>query len=359
MSIRQLWQTIMNYGDFDRMPVIHWGGWDETRARWISEGMPENVDDHTYFQATPHCAWISGSDKAVHLYPPFEEEVLEDTKEYRIYKDECGVTKKEWKHKSSPPHCIDFTLKTGNDWSEFKKRLQPCPERIPPDLAERIERAQNSGLPLALHTGSMMGWIRDWMGVENMSYLMYDDPEVYSDMMSTLSYLVCWYIDQVAPKMRTKLDMGFGWEDICGKSGPLVSPAIFKKHVAPGYRKIRNKLEEYGTKLLAVDCDGFIEPLLSDWLDAGVNVQCPVEIGTWNADPMALRKKYGKELRIIGGFNKLVLEKGPEAIDVEIERRLPLMKEGGFVVMPDHLITPDTSLANYKYYLNRIRELRF
>ncbi len=66
----------------------------------------------------------------------------------------------------------------------------------------------------------------------------------------------------------------------------------------------------------------------------------PVEIGTWYADPMALRKRYGKELKIIGDYNKLVLEKGPEAIDTEIKRRLPLMKEGGFVLMPDHLVTP-------------------
>jgi hypothetical protein len=35
------------------------------------------------------------------------------------------------------------------------------------------------------------------------------------------------------------------------------------------------------------------------------------------------------------------------------------MKQGGFVMMPDHLITPDTPLANYRYYLKRIREMRF
>ena len=73
---------------------------------------------------------------------------------------------------------------------------------------------------------------------------------------------------------------------------------------------------------------------------------------------MEYRKKCGKELRIIGGLNKLELEKGPAAIDAEIQRRIPLMKDGGFVVMPDHLITPGTSLDSYKYYLDKIRHLR-
>jgi len=153
--------------------------------------------------------------------------------------------------------------------------------------------------------------------------------------------------------------MAHGWEDICGKSGPLVGPEIFKSYVAPGYRKIREKLEVYGVGILSIDSDGDVAPLVGPWMECGVNGQFPIEIGTWNADPMEFRKKYGKELRIIGGFNKLVLEKGPAETDAEIEKRLPLMKEGGFVLMPDHLITPGTSLANYKYYLERIRTLRF
>ena len=40
-------------------------------------------------------------------------------------------------------------------------------------------------------------------------------------------------------------------------------------------------------------------------------------------------------------------------------RRRPLMKEGGYVMLTDHLVTPGASLANYKYYLDRVRALRF
>ncbi len=204
----------------------------------------------------------------------------------------------------------------------------------------------------------MMGWIRNWMGVVNMSYLMYDSPEVYADMVETLSDLVCWGIDTVVPRMKSKPDLGFGWEDICGKAGPLVSPMVFEKCVARGYRKIRRKLEDYGITLLGIDTDGDIAHLIGPWFDAGVNVQFPVEIGTWGADPMAYRRRFGRELRIVGGFNKLVLEHGRAAIDAEIDRRLPLMREGGFVMMPDHLITPGVPLDDYKYYLDRVRTLR-
>jgi uroporphyrinogen-III decarboxylase len=84
----------------------------------------------------------------------------------------------------------------------------------------------------------------------------------------------------------------------------------------------------------------------------------PLEIGTWLADPLAFRRRYGKELRIVGGIDKRELEKGPRAIDREIERRMPLVRDGGYVPMPDHYITPQTSLDDFRYYLEKIRGIR-
>ncbi|MBN1671670.1 MAG: hypothetical protein JXR37_11580 [Kiritimatiellae bacterium] len=337
------------------MPVIHWKGWQETYYRWHEEGLPREANEHRFFGTVPYWTTVG---VGLGLRPAFEPKVLEDAAEYRIVQDDCGVIKKDWKYKSCIPHHFDWAFKTAADWPEFKRRLQPDPGRSPEDIDERIRRAEESGLPIALSTASLMGWLRNWMGVENFCYLMYDSPETFADVVQTIADLVCWGIDHVMPKMNTIPDLGFGWEDICGKSGPLVSPEIFRKHVAPGYRKIRAKLDAYGIPLYGIDTDGFIEPLLKDWLEAGVNLQFPVEIGTWQADPHALRKKYGKDLRIVGGYNKLALEKGRAAIDAELERRVPLMKEGGFVVMPDHLITPGVALSDYQYYLGRVRALR-
>jgi uroporphyrinogen-III decarboxylase len=356
MNTRDLWLNIMNYGVFDRMPVLHWASWPETRARWEHEGMPAGIDERAYFSADPHLYFVNIN---LGLYPAFDEKTFEETSEYRIFRDAEGVIQKEQKGHSSIPHYIDYTLKTPSDWEIYKKRLQPDSGRIPADLNEQIRKAQASGQPVTIGTGSLMGWIRNWMGVENMCFLMYDHPSVYADMVNTIADLTCWGIGQIMSRMQTIPDMAFGWEDICGKSGPLVSPSLFKEYVATGYTKIRQKLDSYGIHLLGIDCDGDISQLAGHWFDAGVNVFFPIEIGSWNADPMNYRKQYGRDFRIIGGFNKLELEKGPAAIDAEIDRRQSLMRDGGFILMPDHTITPGTSLQDYKYYLGRVRSLRF
>ena len=174
MTNRELFQQIMNYGQFDRMPVIHWRGWDETHERWFQEGYPKDCNAHEYFDAAPQ--WTSFGAN-LDLFPVFEEKTIEETDEYRIFSDKAGVICQDWKNKSCIPHYIDFTLKEAKHWLRFKQRLQPDQARIPDDIEQRIDRASKSGLPIAVNVASMMGWIRNWMGVENMSYLMYDDPK--------------------------------------------------------------------------------------------------------------------------------------------------------------------------------------
>jgi len=355
-TYRDVFNEIMFYGTFDHMPVVHWTQWDETLERWHAEGLPRDADLRAYFNATPHWAGIGAH---LELLPGFPEEVLEETEEYRIFRGTDGVVCQDWKHRSCIPHYIDFTLKTAADWDEYKRRLQPDPARLPANLDARIAEVEASGLPIAVGTASLMGWVRNWMGVENMSYLMYDDRDVYADMVNTLAELTCWSLDQILPRMTEKPVMGFGWEDICGRSGPLVSPAIFVECVAPGYAKIRRKLEEYGIALYGIDSDGDVEQLIGHWLDAGVNVQFPIEVGTWGGDALRYRRQYGKELRIIGSFDKLTLERDRPTVEAEIARLLPLMREGGFLMMPDHLITPGVALDDYVWYLERVRQLRW
>ncbi len=354
MAYRDLFNRIMHYEDFTRMPVLHWGGWPETITRWEKEGLPSGNEQCAYLDADP---LPPGLPVNLDLFPPFEPLVYEETDDYVVMQQADGVTAKLWKHKSSIPRYLDYKLKDRASWEEYKRRLLPSPERIAPDFIEVAERYRASGWPLHVFCGSLIGYIRNWMGVEGLAYLIADDPLLLCEMVDHYTDMVCWVLDQVLPHVQ--VDLGWGWEDICFRSGPLVSPDTFKQAAVPGYRKISEKLRSYGCDLYLVDCDGKIDDLVPLWLEGGVNIMFPVEIGVWHADPAVWRKQYGKELRFIGAFDKLVLERDFAAIDAELERRKPLMAEGGFIPLPDHLITPDTPLDNLRYYLDRLRELRF
>ena len=292
MDDRERFVALMHYQDYDRMPIVHWDVWSETHERWVDEGLPEDADIWDFLDAVPRWNFVGGG--ILEPYPPFDEVVYEETEAYRIYLGPDGVIQKKWKDRTGIPQFIDFALKKASDWPAFKERFLPNPGRITDELDAEIAEAEHSSAPIAITLASMMGWIRNWMGVENMAYLMHDEPDVYADMVDTLAELTCWSIDQVLPRMKTKPVLGVGWEDICFRSGPLINPKFFERYVAPGYEKMGQKLGTHGIDLRAIDCDGLIEPLLRPWLDAGVNVHYPVEVGVWDADPIALRKKFGR-----------------------------------------------------------------
>lgn len=376
MDERTLFRNIMNYGEFHRMPVWHTGEWVETADEWQSQGLSKDADRHEFF-GTVGFPWTvpthldrrkigskdAGFIKGVGLrpynmlYPLFTQEIFEETEEYQIFRQEDGVIVKKWKYRSSLPQFMKYTFTDSSGWEEYQCRLQLNPNRIPEDMAEILAQMAGYDGPIRVRTGSLVGVIRNWMGVENFAYLQHDDQDLIGEIVNTISDLICWELDQILPLI--KVDLGWFWEDICGKDGPLVSPKVFEKHVVPGYHRVSSKLEEYGVKLLAVDSDGVLDCLIPGWLEGGVNILYPIEIGTWHTDPIILRRHFGRELRFIGAIDKLEIARGKKAIDAEIERRLPLMQEGGYIPTPDHFVVPGTKLEDYCYYLEKIRSLRF
>jgi uroporphyrinogen decarboxylase len=74
-------------------------------------------------------------------------------------------------------------------------------------------------------------------------------------------------------------------------------------------------------------------------------------------DVAVLRKKYGRELLMHGGVDKTALACGPQAIDAELEKCVPVALEGGYIPTVDHSLPPDISYANFQYYWRRKKEM--
>ncbi len=60
-----------------------------------------------------------------------------------------------------------------------------------------------------------------------------------------------------------------------------------------------------------------------------------------------------------GGLEKLNVRKGRDAIDEMLESTIPFMKEtgGGWSVCLDHRVLESTELADFQYYVDRVREM--
>jgi len=195
----------------------------------------------------------------------------------------------------------------------------------------------------------MIGKVRDVLTFEGLAYAQYDYPGMVEDMVETCCVLVEDAIDQLLPVID--FDYATGWEDICFKSGPIVSVPFFRDIVMPRYKRISKKLHAHGIDLWYTDCDGDVRPILPYLMEGGINCLFPFEVNGC-AHPGTLFDQYGKDLKIMGGVDKIALGHGPEAIKKYLESLSPYVERGGFIPFCDHRCPPNVTPDDYIYYLD-------
>jgi uroporphyrinogen decarboxylase len=357
MNARERFDATMHYRPRDRSPIMDFGFWSETLVIWEQQGLPRDVNSDAFFGMDPQ--WIVAPVN-VHLCPAFEHVVLEDHGETQRVRDAEGVTKEQGKFLGSIPRHLDHTLKDRASWErEFRWRLNgTSPERYPRNWLDRVARYNDPArdYPLGISAGSLYGWLRNWMGLEAISMLVYDDLALFEEMVATVAECI---IAAITPALRAGIAFQYAlmWEDMCYRAGPLLSPKLFHAVLVPQYRRITSLLREHGVDVVIIDCDGDISKLVPLWLAAGVNTMFPVEIGAWGADPLRYRREYGRDLLMVGGVGKRILAGSREGITREVERLTPLVEEGGYIPTPDHRVPPDVPLDNYLYYLNEAKRV--
>jgi uroporphyrinogen decarboxylase len=168
-----------------------------------------------------------------------------------------------------------------------------------------------------------------------------------------------WMAYQMAKKVfdsGVTLEWVWIWEDMCFNKGPMVSPEFVKQVMVPRYRKVVDLLRENGVDTLILDCDGNIEELLPIWVDCGINATYPLECAA-GVDARKLRKRFGKDLIIIGNIDKRALARGKREIDAELDKVRELLHYGGYFPNVDHHIPPDVPYENVKYLFDEIKKM--
>jgi uroporphyrinogen decarboxylase len=368
MNNRERFLATMRYQPRDRTPITDFGFWTETFPVWHKQGLPRHV--HFTYANSNHVEYFGmdfgldalsrSTDVRIGLAPHFRSQVLEDRGDHEIVQQADGVRVLRRKFMGSIPQHQGHLLTDRESWEKhYKPRLDPAhPKRLPPDWNSQIKAWRDPARReiLVLPGGSLYGWLRNWMGVENISYLLYDDPAWFEEMVTSVADCIVGTLAR-ALASGVQFDACGMWEDMAYRAGPLMSPAHFKQFLVPHYRRITDLLRRHGVDIIWLDCDGDIQALVPLWLEAGVNCMFPLEVGSWGADPVKYRQQYGKDLLMMGGFDKHILQGPKPGIEAEVRRLAPLVEEGGYIGFCDHRVPPDVPLENYLFFLQKVREI--
>lgn len=350
-SDRERFNRQMHYQGIDRCFHMEFGYWDENFREWDlfrDNGIRDNAEADLFFNFDP----IAVVSMPVGMNPPFEEKVVAETATTRTLINSQGLYAEVPKDgHGTIPHYVKASIVTPEDWKRVKEerfRLDDPARRV--DIAAlRGKHPTDRSYPVGVNCGSMIGVPRNYLTMEGIAYATYDHPDMVEDMVETQCLLVEQFLDQVLGKID--FDYASGWEDICFKSGPIVSAPFFRDVVMPRYKRISRRLHAHGIDLWYTDCDGDVRPILRYFLEGGINCLFPYEVNSC-AHPAELLGEYGRDLRIMGGVDKMELGRGPEAIRRYMDTLVPLVERGGYIPFCDHRCPPNVKTADYLYYLD-------
>jgi uroporphyrinogen decarboxylase len=347
----------MTYKEFDHPPLLGEGAWQQTVARWHSEGLEDGQYWTDYFGVK--CFDIDWHGFNEGMFPRFERKVLEETAEYTIFINESGTTAKDLKTGMSMPEWLEFPVKNRADFEAILPRfIGRMQERVAEDFSHRVARFNSPDFDALLlpPIGAYWGTLRELCGVEVAAYMFYDCPDLVNKLMDGMCDNCCWFMEKFCREVGPNLVCAGTGEDFAFKNGPFISPAMFREFFVPRYSRVVKIAQKHGVELCFIDSDGNYEVLIPDMLKVGMNVQWPFEVAA-GMDPVMLRAKYGKKLRMMGGVDKRAVAAGKEAIKKEMDRLFPLMCEGGYIPKIDHSISSDISWDNFRYYMETLLDM--
>ncbi|MBI2914472.1 MAG: hypothetical protein HYY08_00950 [Firmicutes bacterium] len=311
-------RQVLNFGRPDRLPVIEWAcWWDKTIERWRGEGLPPNVTSmqeiHDFFGLDVH---------------------------YQF-----------WLPAKMPGFPGGEGIAGMRDYDEVRKYLYPSKLFEPRDV-EKAVAARDRGEAFIWLTLEGFFWFpRTVLGIEKHFYSFYDIPEVVHAMNRDLLEHHQRSVDEFCTVCIP--DFVTFAEDMSYNHGPMLSKNLFDEFMAPYYLKIVPKLREYGI-IPIIDSDGLIDDLVPWFEEVGVDGFLPLEKQA-GVDIVRLRERHPR-LRVIGGFDKMVMSKGEAEMRAEFERLLPVIEQGGYIPSVDHQTPPGVSLENYRIYIRLLKE---
>ena len=351
MTDRERFNNQLHYRPIDRCFNMEFGYWGENYEEWdlfVDNGIKDESQANEFFSFDR----MGGVGGVVWMDPPFESKQVGETETTYIVMNGDGLTAEVPKvAHSTIPHFMKATIQTPDDWKRAKEERfrRDDPARRVDVEALKKQHPVDRDYPLAVSCGSMIGRIRDMLTFQGLAFGTYDYPDMVEDMIETACVLMEDFLDQVLGQLD--FDLATGWEDICFKNGPIISVPFFNSVIVPRYARIGKKLRDAGIDIWWTDCDGDVRPLIPGFLSAGLNTMFPFEVNG-SGHPGETLDKYGPELRIVGGFDKLVMIKGKEAIRAYMESLAPWVEKGGFIPHCDHRCPPDVTPENYLYYLD-------
>lgn len=227
------------------------------------------------------------------------------------------------------PYYMDGPIKSKADLGLIDL---PDPETLFEPAVEFLTNAGEYATCAVTRVGISASYLA--MGLETFSIALHEDPSLVE------AVLEC-YSDWAAQVGRRASDMGFDFlwtaDDLAFKTGPLLSPQMFRDIIVPHIRKVADAI----SIPWVFHSDGDLTTLLPDLIDLGISAFNPIEPGAM--DIVEVKQRWGHQICLLGNVDVHLLATGsPDDVTQEVRRLLQAVGPGG-----GYILSSGNSLASY------------
>ncbi len=188
-------------------------------------------------------------------------------------------------------------------------------------------------------------------GMDKYFMDMVANPKLYHKLADRFLETNLAYLEQFYGKIGKYIDCAMVYDDLGTQQSTLVSREIYEKRIKPYQRIIIENIRKYlrpEAKIMIHSC-GSIYDFIPDLIEIGVQILNPLQPLAKNMEPWRLKKKFGKDLAFLGGFDtQLLLPNGTEKEIIEGVKKLieEYAHGGGFIFAASINIQSDTPAKN-------------
>lgn len=135
MHARERFLRCNRFQSVDRAPFVEIGTWGQTIERWLTEGMPKDMDtDFNILKGSEYFGFEHWEFMPLNvgMCPTFEHEVIEEDERIIVFRGADGIIHRALKEgqavsgtRASMDQYLKFPVENRADFEEMKKRYNP------------------------------------------------------------------------------------------------------------------------------------------------------------------------------------------------------------------------------------------
>lgn len=181
------------------------------------------------------------------------------------------------------------------------------------------------------------------------------EPETVGRLLDRLLEIHLETVDTIIKSVGDIVDVFQFGDDLGTQNATMISRDLYRSLIYPRQKKLFQYVHDHCDAKVFLHSCGAVADFIPDFIDAGVDILNPVQIGATRMDPVRLKREFGKDIVFWGGGidTQHVLASGtPQAVREAVLKNCEIfMKDGGFVFNQVHNIIdgvpPENIVAMY------------